>query len=122
MILLALNTEGILQHITDTNTNPTYSIEPEDFEITAQDFEKFSKLEDPRKWDSMTFSSTEGWVTRGGFDPRYYYAEDRKSSYPPIEDQLDQIFHEGVNVWKASIQLIKDEYPKPPPLEPSYLP
>ena len=32
--------------------------------------------------------------------------------YPPIADQLDQIYHEGVDAWKASIQSIKEANPK----------
>lgn len=33
--------------------------------------------------------------------------------YPPIEEQLDYIFHHGVEAWKADmIQPIKDKYPK----------
>ena len=41
------------------------------------------------------------------------YARDRKLAYPKIEDQLDKIFHEGIDAWKADIQAIKDAHPKP---------
>ena len=33
--------------------------------------------------------------------------------YPPISDQLDQIFHEGIDAWKETIQAVKDAHPKP---------
>ncbi len=33
--------------------------------------------------------------------------------YPPLEEQLDNIFHNGVEAWKADIQAIKDAHPKP---------
>jgi hypothetical protein len=36
----------------------------------------------------------------------------RQSEYPTIQDQLDKIFHEGLDAWKADIQAIKDKYPK----------
>ena len=36
----------------------------------------------------------------------------RQEEYPPIEDQLDKIYHSGVNAWKADIKVIKDKYPK----------
>jgi len=36
----------------------------------------------------------------------------RKAEYPPIVDQLDKIYHSGVNAWKADIKAIKDKYPK----------
>ena len=29
-----------------------------------------------------------------------------------MEDQLDKIYHSGVNAWKADIKAIKDKYPK----------
>ena len=40
------------------------------------------------------------------------YKEARKLEYPPMEDQLDKIYHSGVNAWKADIKVIKDKYPK----------
>lgn len=38
------------------------------------------------------------------------YKENR--NYPPIKDQLDKIYHEGVDAWKAEIQAIKEATPK----------
>lgn len=43
----------------------------------------------------------------------HVYKDERKAAYPSIEDQLDKIFHEGIDAWKADIQAIKDRYPKP---------
>ena len=40
------------------------------------------------------------------------YDELRVAEYPSIEDQLDKIYHSGVNAWKAQIKEIKDKYPK----------
>ncbi len=40
------------------------------------------------------------------------YQRDRAQEYPPIVDQLDDIFHNGIEGWKASIQVVKDKYPK----------
>ena len=39
--------------------------------------------------------------------------KDRRSAYPSIEDQLDKIFHEGIDAWKTDIQAIKNAHPKP---------
>jgi hypothetical protein len=36
----------------------------------------------------------------------------RKMEYPSIVDQLDKIYHSGVDAWKADIKAIKDKYPK----------
>ena len=40
------------------------------------------------------------------------YQEKRKLEYPDWGDQLDQIYHSGIDVWKADIKTIKDKYPK----------
>ena len=36
----------------------------------------------------------------------------RQAEYPPLEEQLDKIYHGGVDAWKADIKAIKDKYPK----------
>ena len=41
------------------------------------------------------------------------YQEKRKLEYPNWEDQLDKIYHSGIDAWKADIKVIKDKYPKP---------
>jgi len=40
------------------------------------------------------------------------YARSRASEYPTWQDQLDDIFHNGIDGWKATIQVTKDKYPK----------
>ena len=40
------------------------------------------------------------------------YQEKRKLEYPSWGDQLDQIYHSGIDAWKADIKAIKDKYPK----------
>ena len=41
------------------------------------------------------------------------YKSQRRAEYPSIEDQLDDIYHNGIDGWKASIKTTKDKYPKP---------
>lgn len=41
------------------------------------------------------------------------YKQKRITAYPKIEDQLDKIYHEGIDAWKAEIAEIKSRYPKP---------
>lgn len=36
----------------------------------------------------------------------------RAAEYPAIVDQLDTIFHDGLEAWKEQIQAVKDKYPK----------
>ena len=40
------------------------------------------------------------------------YQEKRKLEYPDWGDQLDKIYHNGIDAWKADIKSIKDKYPK----------
>ena len=41
------------------------------------------------------------------------YQRDRKVAYPSIEDQLDKIYHSGIDEWKKDIKAVKDKFPKP---------
>ena len=41
------------------------------------------------------------------------YKINRANEYPNIVDQLDDIYHNGIDGWKATIKTIKDKYPKP---------
>ena len=40
------------------------------------------------------------------------YQRDRAVAYDPINEQLDQIYHD-MDGWKAKIKAVKDKYPKP---------
>jgi hypothetical protein len=40
------------------------------------------------------------------------YQRDRASEYPSIQDQLDTLYHQGYDGWKASIDEVKNKYPK----------
>jgi hypothetical protein len=40
------------------------------------------------------------------------YADARAAEYPPLKEQLDKIYHDGIDAWKAEIKVIKDKYPK----------
>mgnify|MGYP001234570317 CR=1 FL=1 len=41
------------------------------------------------------------------------YQRERAAAYPEIVDQLDKIYHEGIDAWKDQIKTVKDKYPKP---------
>ena len=36
----------------------------------------------------------------------------RQAEYPSIADQLDTLYHGGLDAWKAQIKTVKDKYPK----------
>jgi len=44
-------------------------------------------------------------------DPNEYQYK-RADEYPSIIDQLDDIYHNGIDGWKKTIKAVKDKYPK----------
>jgi len=40
------------------------------------------------------------------------YQRNRAKAYPSIVDQLDTLYHGGYDAWKASIDVVKNKYPK----------
>ena len=40
------------------------------------------------------------------------YQRNRASEYPSIADQLDDLYHNGIDGWKKTIKAVKDKYPK----------
>ena len=41
------------------------------------------------------------------------YKQKRETEYPSVIDQLDKIYHSGIDAWKVDIKTVKDKYPKP---------
>jgi len=54
----------------------------------------------------INLATVNAWV-----DPDTYKYQ-RAAEYPSIADQLDKIFHDGIDEWKETIQAVKDKYPK----------
>ena len=40
------------------------------------------------------------------------YQRDRATAYPAIADQLDDLYHNGIDGWKTKIKSVNDKYPK----------
>lgn len=40
------------------------------------------------------------------------YQRKRAAEYPSISDQLDDLYHNGIDGWKATIKVTKDKFPK----------
>jgi hypothetical protein len=40
------------------------------------------------------------------------YKSKRRAEYPSIADQLDDMYNNGFDAWKATIKATKDKYPK----------
>ena len=48
---------------------------------------------------------------QAGYDAKQYQRV-RATAYPSIADQLDKIYHSGLDEWKKVIKATKDKYPK----------
>ena len=55
---------------------------------------------------TIDMSAVNAWT-----DPEAYKAK-RQQAYPSIADQLDLIYHQGLDAWKSAIQAVKEEFPK----------
>ena len=55
---------------------------------------------------TINWSQVNAWT-----DPDQYKIN-RENEYPSIVDQLDDIYHNGIDAWKATIKITKDKYPK----------
>ena len=55
---------------------------------------------------TIDLAAVNAWV-----DPDQY-KYDRAAAYPSISDQLDTIYHRGIDAWKAAITAVKEEFPK----------
>jgi len=69
------------------------------------------------QWDSTDPQPTEQEIEVKLAELKYQeevnvYQEKRKLEYPDWGDQLDQIYHSGIDAWKTDIKVIKDKYPK----------
>ena len=54
----------------------------------------------------IDMNAVNAWV-----DPNAYKAK-RQAEYPSIPDQLDTLYHSGLDAWKAQIKTVKDKFPK----------
>ena len=59
-------------------------------------------------WSQVSAKKTE-LVT--AYDAKKYQ-RDRAKAYPSIADQLDDIYHNGIDEWKKTIKVVKDKYAK----------
>jgi len=81
--------------IVGTNANGTaiVSSNPSDFGVT---------------WSQVSTKQAE---LQADYDAKEYQRK-RESEYPSIAEQLDDLYHNGIDGWKSSIKVIKDKYPK----------
>jgi hypothetical protein len=87
-----LNSHSNVVNILDEgNTTTAYDV---DAKVVTIDTTKYNKLQ--TAWDS------------------FEYGRNRQMEYPPMEEQLDYIYHNGIDKWKTDIvDPVKAKYPKP---------
>ncbi len=71
-------------------------------------------------WMDCSDDCKYGWTLEHGVltapspIPEKTYGEKRRKAYPSVGDQLDKIYHEGIDAWKADmVDPVKAKYPKP---------
>tara|TARA_B100000902_G_C27280901_1_gene901697 strand:+ start:711 stop:1070 length:360 start_codon:yes stop_codon:yes gene_type:complete len=60
----------------------------------------------PVTWDQVVAKDSELKAANS-------YKTNREKEYPLIVDQLDTMYHQGFDAWKAQIKAVKAKYPKP---------
>ena len=71
--------------------------------VTIRGDEAFDAQENPVAYDE---AAVQAEMQSGA------YIAQRAEEYPSIVDQLDTLYHGGYDAWKATIQAVKDKYPK----------
>jgi hypothetical protein len=71
--------------------------------VTIRGNEAFDADGNPVQYDEA--------VIQAYIDANAYKAQ-RAAAYPSIPDQLDLLYHGGMDAWKTAIQVVKDKYPK----------
>ena len=63
-------------------------------------------------WDKDGNEISINWTDVNAWTDTEAYKSKRANEYPSIVDQLDDIYHNGIDGWKATIKATKDKYPK----------
>ena len=66
-------------------------------------------------YDSIEWLNDTTPISKADIEAKYTEIEaqdNRRKEYPSIVDQLDDIYHNGVDGWKTTIKAVKDKYPK----------
>ena len=70
---------------------------------------------DNEDYDSIKWLNGTTPISKADIEAKYTEIEaqdNRRKEYPSIVDQLDDIYHNGVDKWKETIKAVKDKYPK----------
>ena len=78
--------------------------------VSNEDYEKIEWMNGttPISVDDIKAKQAE---LKTAYDAKEYQRK-RESEYPSMADQLDDLYHNGIDGWKATIKTTKDKYPK----------
>ena len=79
--------------------------------VNAEDFEQITWLNGTAVISKADIQAKQAEL-QADYDAKQYQ-RDREKEYPTWQDQLDDIYHNGIDAWKATIKATKDKYPKP---------
>ena len=71
--------------------------------VVTRGNEAFDKNENPVSYDE---AAVQAYIDANA------YKGQRAAAYPSIADQLDLLYHGGMDAWKAAITAVKEEFPK----------
>ena len=78
--------------------------------VNAEDFEQITWLNGTTPISKSDIEAKQAEL-QADYDAKQYQ-RDREKEYPSWQDQLDDIYHNGIDGWKATIKVTKDNYPK----------
>ena len=93
----------ILKAILEINPNAKVTVE-------GNDVEKIKWLDGTSEISKTDILAKQAEL-QADYDAKTYQRS-RAEEYPSIEDQFDDLYHNGIEGWRTTIQAIKDKYPK----------
>jgi len=84
-----------------------------EFGLRDNDYDTLQWLDDPTVVPIPTKEEVEAELARliADYDNKEYQRL-RAKEYPSFADQFDLLYHGGYDAWKASIDIVKNKYPK----------
>jgi hypothetical protein len=101
----------VLLSLTSKYDTPGFLVTGDGFPETESQYNQMTKFDDNSHkptWKELV----EEYDRLVAENESMKYVFQRAAEYPTIEEQLDTLFHGGLDAWKEQIQAIKDKYPK----------
>ena len=104
----ALNELGITNYAMTDEPSTEAQFKKYFRKVTGTDENGSAILSDKTDDFGVTWSQIKTKMTELNSSKKYRLLRE----YPNIQDQLDDIYHNGIDGWKATIKAVKDKYPK----------